>query len=138
MIDALSHVTWLAVLAASVAHFILGGLWFGGLVGKRYAVALGITDQPRYKPEPLFLAGPFLCGAVTVVTTAVLLHALGITTYGDALPLGALVGVGYFVPMTITIAINPLFPRPLYYALLNAPFFIAGSLMSCAILVALS
>ena len=138
MIDALSHVNWLAVLAASVAHFILGGIWFGAVVGKQYAAALGIADRPAQKPGPLFLAGPFACGAIIVVTTAILLRTLGFATYGDALALGALVGIGYLAPMTVNIAINPLFPRPFYYALLNAPFFIVGSLMSCAILVALS
>ncbi|MGF3027401.1 DUF1761 domain-containing protein [Methylobacterium aquaticum] len=138
MIDALSHVNWFAVLVASIAHFVLGGIWFAGLVGKHYAAALGIAGQPQQKTGPLFLAGPFVCGAITITTTAILLRALGITTYSDALPLGVLVGVGYLMPMTVTIAINPLFPRPFAYALVNAPFFITGSLMSCAILVALS
>lgn len=138
MINALSHVNWFAVVVASVAHFVLGGIWFAALVGEHYAAALGIADQPRQKPGPLFLAGPFVCGAITITTTAVLLRALGITTYGEALALGTLVGVGYLVPMTVTIAINPLFPRPFAYALLNAPFFVASSLISCAILVALS
>lgn len=138
MMAAVSHINWLAVLAASIAQFILGGVWFAGLVGKHYAAALGIADRPPQKPGLLFLAGPFVCGAVTIITTAILLRALGITLYGDALALGALVGVGYLVPMTVNIAINPLFPRPFYYALLNAPFFIVSSLVSCAILVALS
>ena len=138
MIDALSHVNWFAVLVASIAHFALGGIWFAGLVGRHYAAALGITGQPQQKPGPLFLAGPFVCGAITITTTAILLRALGITTYSDALALGVLVGVGYLMPMTVTIAINPLFPRPFAYSLVNAPFFIAGSLMSCAILMALS
>lgn len=138
MIDALSHVNWLAVLAASVAHFILGAVWFVGLVGKRYAAVLGIADRPQQKPGPLTLAGPFACSAVTIATSAILLRALGIATYGDALVLGALVGIGYLVPMTVNIAINPLFPRPFSYALLNAPFFVIGSVTACAILVALS
>lgn len=138
MINALSHVNWLAVLAASVAHFILGGIWFAGLVGKPYAVALGIAGQLQQKPDLAFLAGPFLCGAVMVTATAILLRALGVVGYADALALGALVGMGYLVPMTVTIAINPLFPRPFYYSLLNAPFFLTASLVSCTILVALS
>lgn len=138
MIDALSHVNWLAVLAASVAQFVLGGIWFMVLVGKPYAAALGIEGRPPQKPGALFLVGPFLCGAVIIATTAALLRALGITTYGDALALGAVVALGYLVPMTVTIAINPLFPRPLYYALVNAPFFVVGSLMACAILTAMS
>ncbi len=39
--------------------------------------------------------------------------------------------------MTMTIAINPLFPRPFYYTALNAPYFLIGSLLSCTILAAL-
>lgn len=137
MIDALSHVNWLAILAASVAHFVLGGLWFMALFGRLYAVALGIADRPAEKPALRFIVGPFLCSAITIAASAVLLRALGITAYGDALGLGALVAIGYLVPMTVNIAINPLFPRPFFYALLNAPFFILGSLMSCLILTAM-
>jgi hypothetical protein len=138
VIDALSHVNWLAVLAASIAHFILGGLWFAGLMSRPYATALGIADRPRQTPGPLVLAGPFACSAIMIAATAVLMRALGIMSYADALALGALVGMGFLAPMTVTIAINPLFPRPLHYALVNAPFFLVGSLVSCMILVALA
>lgn len=138
MIDAIAHVNWLAVFVASIAHFVFGAAWFVGIVGNRYADALGIADRPPAKPGALFFVGPFACSAVTVVASAILLRALGITSYGGALGLGALVSLGYLVPMTVNIAINPLFPRPFYYALLNAPFFVGGSLMACAIIVALS
>ena len=138
MTEALFRVNWLAVGVASVAHFILGAIWFVALVGKRYAVVRGIADRPHENPGLLSFAGPFVCTAVTIATSATLLRALGITTYGDALVLGGLVAMGYLVPMTVNISINPLFPRPFAYAALNAPFFIIGSLMSCAILVAIS
>ena len=65
MIEALSHVNWLAVGVASVAHFSLGAVWFVGLVGKHYPVVLGIADRPQEKPGLLSLAGPFACTAVT-------------------------------------------------------------------------
>jgi hypothetical protein len=138
MINALMQLNWLAVLTASASHFVLGGVWFAGLMARHYSAALGIADRPPQKPGAMFLIGPFLCSAMTIATTAVLLLALGITNYGDALMLGAFVGVGYLAAMTMNIAINPLFPRPFAYALVNAPFFVIGSLMSCVILVALS
>lgn len=137
MTEAVSHVNWLAVLAASVAHFVLAGVWFGALFARPYAVALGIADRPPQRPAPLFLIGPFACGVVTIATTAVLLRALQIETYGAALSLGALVGVGYLAAMTLTIAINPLFPHPFRYALVNAPLFVIGSLLACVILTAM-
>lgn len=138
MIEAFSQVKLLGILAASIAHFILGGIWFVGVVAKQYPVALGIGDRPQQKPGALFLVGPFLCTALTITTTAILLRALSITGYGEAMALGSLVGIGYMLPMTLNIAINPLFPRPFYYTSLNAPYFVGGSVMASAILVALT
>lgn len=138
MIDVVSQLNWLAVLAAAIATFVLGGIWFGALMGKQYAVALGIADRPAQKPGALFLIGPFLCSGVTIITSAVILRLLGISSYAPALGLGTLIGVGYLVPMTLNIAINPLFPHPFHYTLLNAPYFIASSVLACAILVALA
>lgn len=136
-IDATSQVNWLAVLAASGANFLLGAIWFVGLVGKYYPIVLGIADRPPQKPGPLFLIGPFMCSVFTIAASAILLRALNIASYSDAFELGLLIGIGFLVPMTINIAINPLFPRPFAYTFLNAPFFILGSLLSCVILVAL-
>lgn len=137
MIEAFSQVNWIGVLAASIAHFVLRGIWFVGVVAKHYPVALGIADRPQQKPGAMFLVGPFLCTALTIATTAVLLRALSITGYGEALALGALVGIGYLLPMTLNIAINPLFPRPFYYTALNAPYFVGGSAMASVILASL-
>lgn len=138
MLAAFSQINWLAILVATVAHFMLGGIWFAALFGKHYARALGIADRPPQKPGLIFMAGPFVCGAITIVTTAVLLRALAITDYGNALTLGAIVGLGYLGAMTVNIAINPLFPRPFFYAAINVPMFFIGSLMTCAILTAMS
>lgn len=138
MIEVFSRVNWVAVLVASVAHFFLGAIWFVGLFGKHYAAALGIADRPRETPGPVSLVGPFVCSTFTIATTALLLRALAISTYRDALALGMIVGIGYLAAMTVNIAINPLFPRPFYYSLINAPMFIIGSLMTCTILVAMA
>ena len=132
-----SQTPWWPVLAASVAHFMLGGLWFTALFGKAYARSLGIEARPPQKPEARFLIGPFVCSAINIITTAWLINALGITRQADALVLGLVVGIGYLAAMTVNIAINPLFSRPFRYALINAPMFILGSVMSCAILVAM-
>ena len=135
---ALTHIHWSAVAIAAAAHFALGGAWFTLLVGRQYASALGIADRPPSRPEPLQLAGPLICGTVTVVATALLLGALGVTDLGTAASLGLAVGIGYLAPMTLNIAINPMFPHPLRYALLAAPMFVLGSVMSAVILAAMS
>lgn len=137
MIDAFASVNWLGVVAALVAHFFLGAAWFMGLVGKRYGVALGRTDLDDAKPTPLVILGPLACSVVVITTTAVLLRALAINELAEGVLLGVFIGAGYLTPMVMNIAINPNFPRPFYYTALNAPYFVLGSVVASAVLVAL-
>lgn len=138
MIEAISQLNWLAVVIAVIAHAVLGGVWFTALFGRQYAAALGIADRPTEKPAPIFVMGPLMCSVFTIVTTAVLMRRLGIGEVAEAIGLGAFIGVGYLAAMTMNIAINPLFPRPFRYALVNAPMFVAGSMLAAAILAAMS
>ncbi len=138
MISELTEINWVAALAATVASTTLGAAWFMGVVGKRYAVALGRTDLGDQKPSALAMVGPMACSAVVAVTDAVLLRALGVTAFGPALAFGALTGVGYLVAQTVNISINPNFPRPFYYSALNAPYFLLSNMAACAIITAMS
>lgn len=137
MINGFFQINWLAVLVATIAHFALGGVWFAVIFGKQYARSLGIADRPAQKPGLIFMVGPLMCGAVTIVTSALLLRQMAITDFRGALTLGTIVGVGYLGALTVNIAINPLFPKPFSYALINVPMFLIGSIMSCAILTAM-
>jgi len=137
MLAAFAHVSWFAVFVASVAQFVLGGVWFTVLFGKAYAAALGIADRPAQKPSALMIAGPFVCSLFTITTTALLLKALSVTTYAGAVEVGLVVGVGFLSAMTVNIAINPLFPRPFRYAAINVPFFLVGSVIASVVLTAM-
>jgi hypothetical protein len=138
MFDVLSKVNWIAVLLASVALSGLGALWFMALFNKSYAIALGRKDLNDHKPSPLYIVGPFLCGAVVTITNAVLMRALNVTSYEHALRFGALVGLGYLASTTVNIAINPNIPKPLLYGFVSGGYFLAGSLLNSVILVAVS
>lgn len=138
MLDAFLSVNWRAVLAATVAHFVLGAAWYMGLVGKRYGAALGRSDLGDAKPTPLAIGGPLLCSAAVISSSAVLLRALAVTETIDGAFFGMFVGLGYLTPMVMNIAINPNFPRPFYYTALNAPFFVLGSVVAAVILVAMT
>lgn len=136
MLDALLSLNWLSILVASVANFALGGAWFMALFKRQYAAALQLeAPAAGEKPSALFIVGPFVCGAVTIAATAFLFRLLQISTIGDALVLGAVIGFGFVGATTINIAINPKFPDPLHYSLINVPYFVLGSLMSSLILV---
>jgi Protein of unknown function (DUF1761) len=138
MFNVLSQINWLAVLLATVAMSMLGAAWFMGLVGKRYAAALGRTDLGDAKPSALLIVGPMLCCAAVVVTDAILLKVLDVSSLSDALAFGAITGIGFLGAQTVNIAINPNFPRPFYYSAINVPYFVIGNIMTCAILIAMS
>lgn len=101
---------------------------------KPYRVALGNETTELSKPGPLLYVGPMVSSLIVVITSAVLLRALGVETLGDGIVFGLIVGIGYLVAQTLTIAINPNFPRPLLYTLINAPYFIVCTLLASIIL----
>jgi hypothetical protein len=134
MFNVLTEINWLAVLAAGVASAVISGVWFGVVVAKPYLVALGRQNEPATKPAALTFVGPTVAGFVIVATSAVLLRAIGVESLGDGILFGLIVGIGYLVSMTFTIAINPNFPRPVFYTLLNAPAFLLSSVAASIIL----
>lgn len=134
MFTVLAEINWLAVIAATLVFAVLGGVYFTAIVGKPYAVALGNEGKELPKPGPLFIVGPLASSLVVVVTSAVLLRALEVTALADGIAFGLIVGVGYLVAQTANIAINPNFPRPLLYTLINAPYFVVCTVAASVIL----
>ncbi len=132
-----TNIPWLGVAAGTVAFAVLGGVWFGAVVGRLYARALDRPDLIGQKPAALAIAGPFVCGLVVTLANALLMPAMGVATAAAAAGFGALVGIGYLAPMVVNVAINPNFPRPFLYSAINLPYFIAGNIGNCLLLWAL-
>lgn len=137
MFNVLPNIHWLSVLLAFIAYFLLGALWYVVLFPQAYKVSLGKAQETLDNQSALFVVGPGVCVLATVVATAVLFYALHISTYGDALRLAAVVGVGYLVANTTTIAINPNIPRPLLYSAITSAYHLVGLTLTCLILAAL-
>lgn len=137
MFNVLTDLNWLAAALALVVTLVLGAAWFVGLVAKPYLVALGRENEPAPENDVIRNVGPLACSLVVTLTTAVLVEALDITEIGDAVVFGLVVGVGYLGAMTFQIALNPNFPRPIYYGVLNAPYFVISTVASSVILVAM-
>lgn len=128
-------VNWWGALTATIVATVLAGVWFTAIVPKAYAAAVGRAPDAPAPAGPLFIVGPLVCNIATVIASAVLMSALAVATLGDALIFGAIVGVGYLVAMTFQIAMNPVFARPVFYGLVNGPYFLLASLLTSASLV---
>jgi Protein of unknown function (DUF1761) len=133
--NVLGEVNWIGVPVAFLAFTLLGGVWFAVLFSKHYNISLGRDASARPVSSPLFYVGPPLTSLVVTTTSAILMAALRVESYPDALLFGLIVGVGYLVANTVTTAINPNFLRPLYYALISGGYQLLGSLLVSTILV---
>jgi len=134
MFNVLGDISWLAVILAAVILTVLGGVYFGALVAKQYALALGRDPSKKADFKAIGIVGPLFANLATIIASAVLFQVLGINSLGDAIVFGLIVGVGYLAAMTLNIAINPNFPRPFAYTFVNAPYFIVGSVITSLLL----
>ena len=135
MFDVVTGINWIGLLLVTVVNFIFAGFYFGVVIEKLYVNALGSENEPKQKPSGLMIVGPAVCGLFITLTSAMLIKMLNIQTLLDALVFGVTVGIGYLIPMTMTVAINPNFPRPFFYTAINAPYFLISSLVTTVILV---
>ena len=137
MISQLSNINWISIAVAFFAYFFLGAMWFTLLFKKQYAISLGKENQLPAKPAPIFIIGPAVCSLVITITSAILMYALGIDTYGKAIEFAFIIGIGYLVANTINIAINPNMPNPIHYSIISGAYHLTGILVVCLILVAM-
>lgn len=71
------EVNWLAVLLAALAGFVVGGVWYGPVMGKRWMGAVGLTeDQIKQGSMGLIYGGAF---AFSLLASWTLAHTF--TTY---------------------------------------------------------
>lgn len=90
----ISGLNWLAILVATVAGFVIGGIWYGPLFGKAWMSALGKSPDD-IQPSPMPFVISFFTALITAIVLAVLINALGISTLGGGVMIGLLIGVGF-------------------------------------------
>ncbi|MCF6404107.1 DUF1761 domain-containing protein [Chitinophaga filiformis] len=134
MISQLANLNWISVLVAFLGYFLLGALWFTLFFSKQYRISLG-RENETLQNKPIFIVGPALCSLVITVASAVLIYALHVESFADALKFSLLVGIGYLFANTVNIAINPNIPRPILYGIISGTYHLVGIFFVSIILV---
>lgn len=80
-------VNWLAVIAAAVSAFVLGGVWYGALFGNAWMKAAGISkEQAMAGNKAVIFGGSFVLSLISAATFAMFLgpdvNAMTGTLYG--------------------------------------------------------
>jgi hypothetical protein len=68
------EINWLAVLAAALSSFLLGGVWYSALFAKAWRKAAGLTDeQIKNGNMALIFGGSFVLALIASASFAVFL-----------------------------------------------------------------
>ena len=90
----MAHINWLAVLAAGVAAFLLGGLWFSpALFARQWVAALGKTPEEMGKPGPS-MALSFVMTLIMASALALIMERMRPMSMGGSVTFGVVVGAG--------------------------------------------
>ncbi|MXZ44124.1 MAG: DUF1761 domain-containing protein [Gammaproteobacteria bacterium] len=92
---------WWAILVATLSSFLLGGLWYGPLFGKRWLRALGKSEYDL-APSAVPFVVAFVTSFITCVALAWLISLLGISTWERGALMGMIVGVAFIACSSIS------------------------------------
>lgn len=121
----MGSINWLAVVAATVAMFAIGGIWFSRpLFFRQWQAAAGLSDeQLKARNMPLVFGITFV---LTLVMAAILAYFLSTPemTVGLAVAYATAAGLGF---AALGLGIIALFEaRPLSYHLINGGYLTVG------------
>lgn len=136
ILDALTEVSWLRILVATLAYYLLGAVWFSPAFGRLWDIALGFQRPDKWSPGPLYYAGPLVGCFVASIATAILVRAVGARSVADGLTLGAVVGLGYCAAVSCVNAITPNIPHPILYGAVTGGYHALGVSIVAVILTA--
>ena len=115
------HINWLAVLAAAVSSFVLGGLWYSkALFGRAWMSANNLSDADLAKSNMAKIFGLSLVFAVIMAANLAAFLAEPKTTASWGATAGFLAGFGW---VALSIATIALFERRSWkYMLINGGY----------------
>jgi uncharacterized protein DUF1761 len=134
----LGDLNWLAVIVAAVAFFALGGLWYSNLLfGKQWTAAVGWEVPEGEKPPVTLYLVPLATCVVSTIAVAMVAAATGTDTFGEAIVLGLVAGLGLAgMALLVTGFFDPKKPKPLVWVAITSGYHLVGFLIT-AVIVAL-
>jgi hypothetical protein len=135
VLESLAAINWLAVAAATVALYVLGGMWYSPvLFGPRWRAGVGFVPPDGWKPGALLYLGPLVGCFVVTLATALLVTIADAHSATDGVSLGLIVGLGYGAAVAGVDATAPSHPRPGTLALVVGAYWTVGLTMVAVIL----
>lgn len=132
MIELLSSVSWWPVGIATVIYFVLGALWYSPLLfAKPWMNAMGMTDEPE-GAGPLLFFFSFVLQFVGVLSLALFMEALDITSAATGALIGFYTAAGFL--FSLAGATGLFSETPLKLHVINYGYHVAGLTLAGLIL----
>ncbi|MCB2084849.1 MAG: DUF1761 domain-containing protein [Sphingomonadaceae bacterium] len=96
----MSEVNWLAIVVAALAGFVIGGVWYGPVMGKKWVGAVGLdVEQIKQGNMGLIYGGAF---AFSLLASWTLAHTFATYAQDLSIPVKVMtasgVALGFIVP----------------------------------------
>lgn len=93
-------VNLVAVLAASIAFYVVGFLWYGALFSEAWMAAEGVSPEEAQGESPIWMAGGFLITVVQAIGLALAIKWRGATSLAGAIGTAAILWFVFALPFT--------------------------------------
>jgi hypothetical protein len=90
-----------AIIAASVAFYLIGFLWYGLLFSDAWMAAHGVTAEDAKAQSPIWMAAGFVITVVQVAGLATVLKWKGAASLVDAAKAAALLWAFFALPFSL-------------------------------------
>lgn len=131
----LSEINWLAVMAATLAYFFLGAIWYSKILFAKKWIALAkvdVTNPDAYKGMMDIMISSALLMLITCVGLAILRSYLDLSGWMSGLKLGLLTGVCF---ASTAISISYLYEkRPMGLHCINNGYTVLGNVIAAIII----
>lgn len=93
------ELNWLAVLVAGVMGFVVGGIWYGPLMGRKWMAAVGLSEADIQKGHmPTIYGLAFVFSFLASALLAWIFAAFPQLDFTGKVVLAAAVALGFIVP----------------------------------------
>lgn len=105
----LLEVNWLAIFVAAVSGFLVGGIWYGPIMGKKWMGAVGLTEEDVQGGNmTLIYGGAFVFALISSAMLAHMFFRLGQPVFHIKMMISTGIALTFIIP---AIGTNYLFSR---------------------------
>ena len=117
------HLGAWAILPAAILGFLVGGFWYGPLLGKAWQAARGLSDAQLNSANVALIFGlTFLLNLFSAAALAHVMDFTGLTGLHYGVMIGGVAALGFIIP---AMGVNYLFARlPLKLFLIDAGYWL--------------